>query len=101
MKLQLIDVDNGIHETQNRISAAAGAAFIGMTRLHGGMSDGVDVVTINNGRLQLKLLPTRGMGVWKGEIDGVPVQWNSPVQRPVHPNWVDPMRLGGIGWVDG
>jgi hypothetical protein len=101
MKLQLIDVDKGIHETQNRITAAAGTASIGMTRLHGGMSDGVDVVTINNGRLQLKLLPTRGMGVWKGEIDSVPVQWNSPVQRPVHPTWVDPMRLGGIGWVDG
>jgi hypothetical protein len=81
--------------------AAAGAASIDMKRLQGGMSDGVDVVTLNNGRLQLKLLPTRGMGVWKGEVDGVPVQWNSPVQRPVHPTWVDPMRLGGIGWVDG
>ena len=67
----------------------------------GGLSDGVDVVTLNNGRLSLQLLPTRGMGVWKGELDGVPLKWNSPVERPVNPAFVDQMRRGGIGWLDG
>ncbi len=65
------------------------------------MADGVDVVTINNGRMKLDLLPTRGMGVWRGEVDGVPLHWISPLVSPVHPKWVDPMRRGGIGWLDG
>jgi galactose mutarotase-like enzyme len=61
----------------------------------------VDVVTVNNGRLSLQLLPTRGMGVWQGEADGLPLRWNSPVERPVNPAFVDQMRRGGIGWLDG
>ena len=67
----------------------------------GGLSDGVDVVTLSNGRLSLEILPTRGMGIWRGIIDGVPVKWDSPVERPVHPAFVDQMRRGGIGWLDG
>lgn len=98
---ELLNVDLGIHDTRSRISNANNAASVCMHRLTGGLSDGVDVVTINNGRLALQLLPTRGMGVWKGEIDGVPLRWNSPVERPVNPAFVDPMRRGGIGWLDG
>ncbi|MEN9556448.1 MAG: hypothetical protein RLZZ232_2734 [Planctomycetota bacterium] len=101
MKLELLNVDEGIHDTLSGLSTPDGVGSITMRRLKGGLSEGVDVVTLNNGRLSLQVLPTRGMGVWKGLIDGVPVQWNSPVQRPVHPSFVDPMRLGGIGWVDG
>ena len=36
--------------------------------LRGGVSDGVDVVEVHNGRLSLALLPTRGLGLWKGKI---------------------------------
>src|SRR5688572_4423301 len=36
------------------------------TRLHGGVSEGVDVVEIDNGRMKFSVLPTRGMGLWKG-----------------------------------
>lgn len=70
-------------------------------RLHGGLSDGVDVVFINNGRLTLAVLPTRGMGIWYGQIDDLRLGWNSPVRNPVHPTFVDEMRRGGIGWLDG
>jgi galactose mutarotase-like enzyme len=72
-----------------------------MRRLAGGLSDGVDVVTLDNGRLSLDILPTRGMGIWRGMMDGVPLKWDSPVERPVHPAFVDQMRRGGIGWLDG
>lgn len=74
---------------------------VSMRRLVGGLSDGVDVVTVNNGRMSLQILPTRGMGIWQGEVDGVPLKWNSPVERPVHPAFVDQSRRGGIGWLDG
>ncbi|MEY3459283.1 MAG: hypothetical protein RL215_2440 [Planctomycetota bacterium] len=101
MNCELINVDKAIHNTTSPLLSPDGKLSVRMHRLLGGLSEAVDVVTIDNGRLRLLLLPTRGMGVWKGEFDGVPLQWNSPVQRPVHPAFVDPMRLGGIGWVDG
>lgn len=98
---ELLNVDQRIHDTRSRLSSANNSASVSMHRLLGGLSDGVDVVTVNNGRLSLRLLPTRGMGVWKGEVDGIPLGWNSPVERPVNPAFVDPMRRGGIGWLDG
>lgn len=101
MSHELINLDAGIHDTQSTLRGSGGTTSIQMKRLSGGLSDGVDVVKIDNGRLAMQLLPTRGMGIWKASIDGVPVQWNSPVRYPVNPAYVDPMRLGGIGWVDG
>jgi len=98
---ELLNVDLGIHDTKHHLSDTRNEASISMKRLMGGLSEGVDVVTFTNGRLTLQVLPTRGMGIWKGEIDGIPLQWHSPVERPVHPAFVDPMRRGGIGWLDG
>ncbi|MCA9014862.1 MAG: DUF4432 family protein, partial [Planctomycetaceae bacterium] len=47
-------------------------------QLHGGVSEGVDLIEVNNGALQLSILPTRGMGVWKGNCQGIPLEWQSP-----------------------
>jgi galactose mutarotase-like enzyme len=97
----LINVEAGIHDTTTKVFGRNQAWSASMRRMSGGLSDGVDVVELNNGRLSLELLPTRGMGVWRGMIGGVPVKWDSPVERPVHPAFVDQMRRGGIGWLDG
>jgi galactose mutarotase-like enzyme len=70
-------------------------------RLRGGLSDGVDVVEIDNGALKLEVLPTRGMGVWRGSFHGLPIGWNSPVRRPVHPAFVNQIERGGLGWLAG
>ncbi|MFN0199694.1 MAG: aldose 1-epimerase family protein [Planctomycetaceae bacterium] len=69
--------------------------------LRGGMSDGVDVIEIDNGRLSFSILPTRGMGIWKGSCDGLYIGWNSPVKAPVHPAWVHQEERGGLGWLAG
>ena len=69
--------------------------------LQGGLSSGVEVIELNNGRFALSVLPTRGMGLWKGTYDGCPIGWQSPVQSPVHPALIDPSRRNGIGWLDG
>jgi hypothetical protein len=69
--------------------------------LRGGLSDGVDVVALHNGRLSIELLPTRGMGVWRAKCDGVDVGWASPVKAPVNPMFVNLVERGGLGWLSG
>jgi len=72
-----------------------------LRRMRGGLSDGIDVVTINNGVLEIDVLPTRGMGVWKGECSGLRLGWDSPVKLPVHPGFVNLESRGQLGWLDG
>jgi hypothetical protein len=69
--------------------------------LHGGLSEGIDLVEIDNGRFRFSVVPTRGMGLWKGECDGCAVGWNSPVAGPVNPKFVNPLDRGGLGWLQG
>ncbi len=73
--------------------------------LSGGLADGVTVVELHNGNLQLDVLPTRGMGIWRvlpvndGELASI--GWRSPVRGPVHPAFVDLGEPSGLGWLDG
>jgi hypothetical protein len=104
----VLNVDEGIYEAECSINAqsvgvAQGDAewSVRLQRLHGGLSDGVDVIWLDNGCTRLAILPTRGMGVWKATVAGTPLGWKSPVERPVHPTFVDQNRRGGIGWLDG
>lgn len=101
MQHDLINVEAGIHDTSSLLAGRNSSWTASMRRLTGGLSDGVDVVTLDNGRMSLEILPTRGMGIWRGMVDRIPVKWDSPVERPVHPAFVDQMRRGGIGWLDG
>jgi galactose mutarotase-like enzyme len=75
--------------------------LIRKSTLRGGLSDGVDVVVLDNGRLSLSIVPTRGMGIWRGTCDGLELGWKSPVALPVHPAFVDAQDRGGIGWLAG
>lgn len=71
-------------------------------RLRGGLRDDVDVVEIDNGRLRLTVVPTRGMGLWRAECDGLRLGWTSPVRHgPVHPRFVPQDEASGIGWLSG
>ncbi|MDQ8188279.1 aldose 1-epimerase family protein [Pelagicoccus sp. SDUM812002] len=69
--------------------------------LRGGTQEGVDVVEIDNGKLSFAVLPTRGMGIWKGQCGNVQLGWESPVKKPVHPAFVQPLENGGLGWLKG
>jgi hypothetical protein len=66
-----------------------------------GPGQGVYTVELNSGTLSLTVLPTRGMGIWKGSCGDIPLGWKSPVPLPVHPSLVDLGRRGGLGWLDG
>lgn len=69
--------------------------------LQGGMRHGVDLIELDNGPLQLSILPTRGMGIWKGSYQGIRLGWDAPIHGPVHPSMVRLEERGGLGWLTG
>jgi len=69
--------------------------------LRGGLRDGVDLIEVHNGALSYALLPTRGMGLWRGEYRGNFLGWRAPVLGPVHPRHVQLGDRGGLGWLTG
>jgi hypothetical protein len=69
--------------------------------LRGGPRDGVDLIEVDNGALKFAVLPTRGMGLWRGSYRGTPLGWQAPVVGPVHPKLVDQSARGGLGWLTG
>jgi len=102
----LTDVARGIHEGEFCISAAdlptaEGSWKVTQCVLQGGLSEGVDLVEIDNGRMRLMILPTRGMGIWRAKIDDQTLGWRSPVRGPVHPKFVPLTEPSGLGWLEG
>ena len=69
--------------------------------LRGGLRDGVEVIEVNNGHMSYIILPTRGMGLWRGAYRGIDLGWDSPVKGPVHPKFVHLAERGGLGWLQG
>ncbi|MEQ1861637.1 MAG: aldose 1-epimerase family protein [Chthoniobacteraceae bacterium] len=69
--------------------------------LHGGKQEGVEVIVVNNGKLEFTVVPTRGMGVLEAKVGDVRLGWNSPVKEVVHPRHINLMSRGGLGWLDG
>lgn len=104
----LTDVAASIWQDVYSLTAEDGPALKGSTgwsiskrTMRGGASEGVDVVELNNGELSISLLPTRGMGLWRGEYRGIPLGWKSPVALPVHPSRINLEERGGLGWLAG
>ncbi|MEX0704607.1 MAG: aldose 1-epimerase family protein [Planctomycetales bacterium] len=104
----LTDLSRGVRVGEYRIDATSGIRLAGTdawsitaTTLRGGQSEGVDVVRIDNGRLAVEVLPTRGMGLRRGTCDGIELGWKSPVEFPVNPAFVELGARGGLGWLAG
>ena len=71
-------------------------------KLRGGRRDGVEVVTLDNGKLAVEIVPTRGMGIHRGRLGPDRLGWDSPVRDgPVNPRFVRLEDRGGLGWLDG
>ncbi|HMF36979.1 MAG TPA: DUF4432 family protein [Isosphaeraceae bacterium] len=70
--------------------------------MRGGRREGVDLIEVSNGHLAFSVIPTRGMGLWRGSCLGNRLGWSSPVtDGPVNPPFVNLCGLGGLGWLDG
>ncbi|PXF33056.1 hypothetical protein WH50_00545 [Pokkaliibacter plantistimulans] len=70
-------------------------------RLHGGKQQGVDLLTLENGEMQISLIPTRGMSIYEVRCDGYRLGWQSPVKEVVNPAFINAEQRGGKGWLDG
>jgi hypothetical protein len=70
-------------------------------RLHGGKQDGADLILIDNGRMTIAVVPTRGMGILRVVSGDVRLGWDSPVREVVHPKYVNLEARGGLGWLEG
>jgi hypothetical protein len=69
--------------------------------LQGGLQQGIDLIEVNNGIFSFAVVPTRGMGIWRGSYAGKNLGWKSPVRDLVHPNFVELNDRGGLGWLKG
>ena len=101
----LTDVSKQIYVENCTITPAmlktTGNWSVTKTRLKGGLSDGVDIIEVNNGRFSFTVVPTRGMNLWHGSCDGCFVGWNSPVKQIVNPAFVNLDENGGLGFLKG
>ncbi|MBI1348536.1 DUF4432 family protein [bacterium] len=104
----LTDSDASTHLDEFTLDASTEISLAGSSdwsvrvrTLKGGESHGVCVVELCNGPLSLSILPTRGMSVWKGHYRELPLEWKSPVPRPVHPAFVNLHDRNGLGWLNG
>jgi Domain of unknown function (DUF4432) len=78
-----------------------GAWSVAKTCLAGGRQEGTEIVEIDNGALKFVVVPTRGVNIWRAEIQGLRLGWDSPVTEIVHPKFVDLTDRGGKGWLNG
>lgn len=84
---------------------AKGEWSVAGTAYDDGLRAGVDVIALDNGRLRLDVVPTRGMGIHqvalKGDQEVPTIGWKSPVRGPVNPALIDLGEPSGLGWLDG
>ena len=100
----LIDKDSNrvvdeLHIAGADVSQAAEAAKVEYRRLHGGRQEGLHMLSIDNGAMRVSIIPERGMGIWKAWSGEVELGWQSPIDGPVHPNWVPLHEPTGLGWL--
>ena len=69
--------------------------------LSGGNQEGVEVVTVDNGVMQIVLVPTRGMSIYEVRSGDIRLGWDSPVEGLVNPAFIDLESRGGLGWLEG
>ena len=69
--------------------------------LRGGKQEGVKLLTLDNGKLQISIIPDRGMGIFDVTSKGVRLGWDSPVKEIVHPYHINLESRGGLGWLEG
>jgi len=103
----LASVNDNVHRDEFKVEGvaqtAAGAVSWSVKRLtlHGGKQEGVDLIVIDNGAMQIRLIPTRGLNVLDVKLGEMRLGWDSPVKEVVHPQHIRLDSRGGLGWLEG
>src|SRR5689334_17440623 len=50
---------------------------VALKTLHGGKQEGVQLITLDNGKMQIVIIPTRGMGILSVTMGDVRLGWKS------------------------
>ena len=95
----LTSVDSTVHSESWELSGEGWS--IKKRTLHGGKQEGVELITIDNGVMQIVVIPTRGMSIYEVRTKEMRLGWNSPVVGLVHPSHVNLESRGGLGWLEG
>jgi hypothetical protein len=74
---------------------------IGKRLLHGGKQEGVELIELDNGRMIITVVPTRGVSLLQARTGDVSLGWTSPVKQVVNPAFIELDARGGLGWLDG
>ena len=87
---KLIDDEQDLHVgpfrvDPDQVTSAPKSFSVRLRTLQGGLRHGVDVIEINNGKFRFTVVPTRGMGIWKGWLGETELGWKSPRSRPGPP----------------
>jgi len=69
--------------------------------LHGGKQEGSELITLDNGEITIRVIPTRGMSILDITKGDFRLGWESPVKEVVHPSLIDLESRGGLGWLEG
>lgn len=69
--------------------------------LSGGKQAGVELLTLDNGKIKIVLIPARGMGIMEVISGDLRLGWNSPVKEVVYPSFINLESHGGSGWLEG
>lgn len=97
----LIDGEKNHLEGNDGSKLAEGKLSVEMTTHRVGLSQGVSVVTVSDGDFSFTLIPTRGMSVHQAHYKDEFIGWDSPVNGPIHPAFVEISEPSGLGWLDG
>lgn len=97
----LTSAERGIYVEQWQFAPPGGGWSVQKSVLHGGKQEGVDIITVDNGKLSFTVCPTRGMGLLKASMGKVVLEWPSPVKEVVHPKYINLQSRGGLGWLEG
>ncbi len=89
------------HICSTDVSQSNASWSITRKTLSTGISSGVEVVDVHNGRVNFTIIPTRGMGLWRAVADHRTLGWKSPIRGPVHPAYVPIAEPTGFGWLAG
>jgi hypothetical protein len=75
--------------------------FVRFQTLHGGKQEGSTLLILDNGLIEVAVIPTRGMGIAWIKSKQVKLGWESPVRETVHPSFMNLESRGGLGWLEG